>query len=119
MQHALRQACLEAEVDTFIPMPGGEIACFSFQCWLAQGLHTDGQLDQLDRLRPHMARAAVMAARLGLGMGSFDLTLKEALLAGVLATGLSLKDAATQCGIQDSTARTHLERIFRKAGVRQ
>lgn len=244
VQHALRRAGLEAEVGTFIALPSSEIACFSFQRRPAQGLHTDGQLDLLDRLRPHLARAAVMTARLGLARsqtlvdalqhlglpaaalsaqghalavnagfeqltplrpaawghihliddaadalfqqalaawrtaeaavacsipvpagqghsalvlhllpirgaahdvfgrahwllvvsafgadaampdlplltGLFDLTPKEAWLAAALTTGLSLKDAAAQCGIQYSTARTHLERIFRKTGVRQ
>lgn len=244
VQHALRQAGLEAEVGTFIPMPSGEIACFSFQRRRAQGLHTAADLQALDRLRPHMARAAVMAARLGLARsrtmvdtlyqlglpaaalsadgrvmaanagveqldllrpaafgglslaseaaqalfqqalsemrasrgaevrsipvraedgraaqvlhllpvcgaahdvfgrsalllivtefgaaapspdlpllaGLFDLTPKEAQLASALASGKSLQDAALQCGIQYSTARTHLEHIFRKTGVRQ
>jgi DNA-binding CsgD family transcriptional regulator/PAS domain-containing protein len=51
--------------------------------------------------------------------GLFDLTAKEASLAAALAAGLSLKDAARDANIRFSTARTHLEHIFLKTGVRQ
>jgi DNA-binding CsgD family transcriptional regulator/PAS domain-containing protein len=49
----------------------------------------------------------------------FDLTPKEANLAAGLAAGLSLKEIARDTGIRFSTARTHLERIFRKTETRQ
>lgn len=51
--------------------------------------------------------------------GIFDLTPKEARLAAALAGGVSLKEAARDSGIQLSTARTHLGRIFRKTRTDQ
>ncbi len=47
----------------------------------------------------------------------FDLTPSEARLAAALGAGLSLQEAATRCGIRFSSARTCLERIFRKTGA--
>jgi DNA-binding CsgD family transcriptional regulator len=49
----------------------------------------------------------------------FDLTPAEAKLAGTLAAGRSLKDAAGECRITVKSARTYLERIFRKTGITQ
>jgi DNA-binding CsgD family transcriptional regulator/PAS domain-containing protein len=49
----------------------------------------------------------------------FDLTPREANLAASLAAGLALKDIARDMGIRFSTARTHLDRIFRKTETRQ
>lgn len=63
------------------------------------------------------AQAAVPS--LPLLHGLFDLTPKEARLAAALASGQALQEAAAQNGIQYSTARTHLEHIFQKTGVRQ
>ena len=47
----------------------------------------------------------------------FELTGAEARLASSLLRGLSLKDAAAQCGITVHTARGHLKRIFGKTGT--
>ena len=65
--------------------------------------------------------AAAMAAvpELSLLRRLFDLTPKEAGLAAALASGLSLKQAAAQQGVQFSTARTHLEHIFQKTRTHQ
>ena len=49
----------------------------------------------------------------------FDLSPSEARLALALASGSTLKQAATQGGIQLSTARSYLESIFRKTGAHQ
>jgi DNA-binding CsgD family transcriptional regulator len=49
----------------------------------------------------------------------FDLTPAEARIAAALASGMALKDAAALHGIRFSTARSYLEGIFRKTGVRQ
>jgi DNA-binding CsgD family transcriptional regulator len=51
--------------------------------------------------------------------GLFDLTAKEASIAAALVSGRSLKSAAEAASVQYSTARTHLESIFRKTGVQQ
>lgn len=49
----------------------------------------------------------------------FKLTASEARLAAGLASGQSLKESAESNGIRISTARSYLEVIFRKTGVRQ
>jgi DNA-binding CsgD family transcriptional regulator len=49
----------------------------------------------------------------------FDLTPAEVSLATALAKGLSLKAAAAEAGLQFSTMRTYLNRIFRKTGTNQ
>ena len=51
--------------------------------------------------------------------GLFDLTPAEVSLAAALAKGLSLKAAAVEAGLQFSTMRTYLNRIFRKTGTNQ
>jgi DNA-binding CsgD family transcriptional regulator len=49
--------------------------------------------------------------------GLFDLTPAEVGLAAALAKGQSLKVAAAEAGLQFSTMRTYLNRIFRKTGT--
>jgi DNA-binding CsgD family transcriptional regulator len=51
--------------------------------------------------------------------GLFDLTPAEVKLATALAKGMSLKAAAAEAGLQFSTVRTYLNRIFRKTGTIQ
>lgn len=47
----------------------------------------------------------------------FDLTAAEARLATALVSGLSLRQSAERCGLTFGSARTYLERIFRKTGT--
>jgi DNA-binding CsgD family transcriptional regulator len=51
--------------------------------------------------------------------GLFDLTPAEVKLATALAKGLNLRTAASEAGLQFSTVRTYLNRIFRKTGTNQ
>lgn len=51
--------------------------------------------------------------------GLFDLTSAEVKLATALTRGMSLKAAAAEAGLQVSTVRTYLNRIFRKTGTNQ
>jgi DNA-binding CsgD family transcriptional regulator len=51
--------------------------------------------------------------------GLFDLTPAEVKLATALAKGLSLKAAAGEAGLQFSTVRAYLNRIFRKTATNQ
>jgi len=50
-------------------------------------------------------------------MSMFDLTVSESRLAAALARGLALDDAAAECGITRSSARTYLKKIFQKLDV--
>jgi DNA-binding CsgD family transcriptional regulator len=49
----------------------------------------------------------------------FDLTAAEAMLAVEIVKGQGLKACARQRGISETTARTHLHRIFDKTGTRR
>jgi DNA-binding CsgD family transcriptional regulator/GAF domain-containing protein len=51
---------------TAVPLPGGELATFTVQRWLAGGSFERRTIDLLDGIRPHLARAGLMAARLRL-----------------------------------------------------
>ena len=54
------------EVATSIPAPSGETIVFSLHRALARGAFVDTEVQRLDALRPHVARATMLAARLRL-----------------------------------------------------
>jgi len=60
---------------------------------------------------PHQAALAQVA------MGVFGLTAPEARLAAMLAGGLPLRESGTALGLTYHTARTYLDRIYRKTGT--
>jgi DNA-binding CsgD family transcriptional regulator/PAS domain-containing protein len=63
-----------------------------------------------DPERPVLADVGALRER-------FGLTRKEAQLAGELAAGLSLDEAALRLGVSRNTARSHLRGLFTKTGV--
>jgi DNA-binding CsgD family transcriptional regulator len=60
----LRKFGIGAHLCTTIPMPTGELAMFVFQKWIKDGSYGQDEIDRLDALRPHLARASLVAARL-------------------------------------------------------
>jgi DNA-binding CsgD family transcriptional regulator len=66
IQIGLRALGLESQAATAIPMPTGELVCISFERHVADGPFDDHTISALNQLRPHLARAGLMAARLGL-----------------------------------------------------
>lgn len=60
----LRQLGIGANLCSAIPMPTGELATFVFQKWIGDGKWADREIDRLDALRPHLARASLVAGRL-------------------------------------------------------
>ena len=62
----LKSKGLGWETGTVVPMPSGETVIFSLERRYAEGPHQADTLPILDALRPHLARAALIAARLGL-----------------------------------------------------
>ena len=54
------------QIGTAIPMPTGDTIVLSFEREIAQGRHRAEQLAHLSGLRPHLARAGLIASRLGL-----------------------------------------------------
>ncbi|WP_276120174.1 helix-turn-helix transcriptional regulator [Pararhizobium qamdonense] len=60
----LRQAGIGSNLCTSIPLPSGELVMFVFQRWLSGGNHNEEAVRLLNALRPDMARAGLVAARL-------------------------------------------------------
>lgn len=54
------------QLGTIIPMPSGETVIFTFDRRFDDGPHDEPMRDAADSLRPHLARAGLLAARLGL-----------------------------------------------------
>ncbi len=50
---------------------------------------------------------------------AFSLTLAETCLVEHLLAGCNLKESAAALGVATTTAKTHLEAIFRKTGVKR
>jgi DNA-binding CsgD family transcriptional regulator len=61
----LREFGIGAHLCTAVAMPTGELATFVFQKWMHDGKHGQAEFDRRDALRPHFARAGLVAARLG------------------------------------------------------
>jgi DNA-binding CsgD family transcriptional regulator len=66
VQAELRKLGLESQAATAIPMPSGELVCISFERYLRDGPFDARSIDGLNDARPHLARAGMIAARLGL-----------------------------------------------------
>ena len=49
----------------------------------------------------------------------YDLTPAETRLATILAQGKNIVEAATELGVTQNTARTHLKHIFQKTGMKR
>jgi DNA-binding CsgD family transcriptional regulator len=60
----LREFGIGENLCTAVAMPTGELATFVFQKWIKDGKHSQAEIDRLDALRPHLARAGLVAARL-------------------------------------------------------
>ncbi|WP_232628190.1 helix-turn-helix transcriptional regulator [Methylobacterium sp. Leaf118] len=54
------------QIGTIIPLALGQQAVVTCERRIADGPYESGAIDRLDALRPHLARAVLMAARLGL-----------------------------------------------------
>jgi DNA-binding CsgD family transcriptional regulator len=57
---------LDSEASSVIPMPTGEMVVYSFGKWRQDGLYRKRDIEALNTFYPHLARAGLMAARLGL-----------------------------------------------------
>lgn len=62
----LRAFGIGQHVCAAVPMPSGELVTFVFQRWTKDGAYDRRSIRLLDSFRPHLARAGLMAARLGL-----------------------------------------------------
>src|SRR5690606_35124177 len=62
----LRQLGLDSQIGTVIPMPSGELVAFVFDRWARDRGFGADDLRKLNLLYPHLARAGLVAVRLGL-----------------------------------------------------
>ncbi|MCR6501355.1 helix-turn-helix transcriptional regulator [Shinella sp. CPCC 101442] len=68
-----------AHLCTAIPMPSGELGIFVLQRALDNGQYERSNIDALDLLRPHLARASLVASRLGLQQAENTVAAMEAM----------------------------------------
>jgi DNA-binding CsgD family transcriptional regulator len=84
----LRERGMGAHVCTAIPMPSGELVIYVLQRPLDGAGYGDDAIERLNSLRPHLARAGLMAARLGLERARNTVAAMETLgLAAAVCTG--------------------------------
>ena len=145
IQQSLRAVGLESQAATAIAMPNGELVCISFERFKADGAFDGAALAALGLLRPHFARAGLVAARLGLaraeatvaamrnmGLAAAVLTLGGRVLTTnalfeAMATvflpsslgGIAINDAGANQLFQDvlTDARLHREPIVRSIPI--
>jgi DNA-binding CsgD family transcriptional regulator len=75
----LREAGIGSNICTSIALPTGELLMFVFQRWLKDGHHAEAAVSALSELRPHMARAGLVAARLRLERARTTVSALEAI----------------------------------------
>ena len=76
---ALAPLGLGAQLTTLIPLPTGEVATLTFERLIGDGRHRPEQIAALDGYWPHLARAGLLAARLGLERARATATALQAL----------------------------------------
>lgn len=66
VEASLRELGLGQQITTVIPMPSREVVSFTWERRLGDGRHDPASIGLLDSLRPHLARAGLISARLNL-----------------------------------------------------
>ena len=66
VEQVMRQHGYGFQAATVVRLPNGDTAVFTFERRFGDGRHADAELERLDAMRPHLARAAVIAAQLEL-----------------------------------------------------
>lgn len=84
----LRERGLGVNACTTMPMPSGELVLYVLQKHIGDGSYTTAALERLNNIRPHLARAGLMAARLGFERARNTVTAMETLgLAAAVCSG--------------------------------
>lgn len=78
----LSVADLAGQVGTIVPMPTGETVLFTLERTVGMEVYTMDDVQRLDTIRPHLARASLIAARLRLQEA-------QSTVAGLAALGLA------------------------------
>lgn len=89
VERNLRRLGLGEQITTVIPMPTGEVASFTLEREANQGRHLSSAVEHLDSIRPHLARSALISARLRLERAVATVTALDAigLPAAILSAG--------------------------------
>ncbi|HVO02117.1 MAG TPA: hypothetical protein VMT54_07945 [Candidatus Cybelea sp.] len=140
---AARAVGIGVNLCTAIPVPNGDLVTVVFQRWLKDGPYDQAAIDRMDALRPHFARAGMMASRLHLERVQAAVAALEAigLAAGVLSTSgrvqavnplledmrstfiaaahgrIALANAAANALFQDAIAHNRENRVTRSIPV--
>ncbi|TWG94700.1 DNA-binding CsgD family transcriptional regulator [Mesorhizobium sp. J18] len=77
----------DSQLGTLIPMPSGDLAVFAFERWRDLGVHEASAISYMNTVYPHLARAALVASRLGLERAQSAVSTLEAL--GVPAAAMT------------------------------
>jgi DNA-binding CsgD family transcriptional regulator len=84
----LRERGIGVNACTAVPMPSGELVLYVLQKHIEDGSYTAAELERLNNVRPHLARAGLMAARLGFERARNTVTAMETLgLAAAVCSG--------------------------------
>ena len=77
----------DSQLGTIIAMPSGDLAVFAFERWRDLGRHEASAINYMNAVYPHLARAALVACRLGLERAQSAVSTLEAL--GVPAAAMT------------------------------
>jgi DNA-binding CsgD family transcriptional regulator len=139
----LRAVGIGAHLCAAIPVPTGELVTFVFQRWMKDGVYDEPAIDRMDRLRPHLARAGMMAARLRMEQAQTTVSALESVgLAAAVMTasgrvltantllekmpsvfvalahgGIALANAAANALFQEAIAQNRLDEVVRSIPV--
>jgi len=83
----MKEKGFDSTLGTIIPMPSGDLAVFAFERWHDLGPHEATAVSYMNTVYPHLARAALVACRLGLERAQSAVSTLEAL--GVPAAAMN------------------------------
>lgn len=121
---------IEHQVAFTLPSPAGHLLAIVLS--RRESDFSDAECELLRRARPHLIQAyrnalehTALLRRLGLApalppadLPAYGLTEREAAVVRRVASGLSNRDIAAEMGVSARTVQKHLERAYRKLGVR-
>jgi len=122
MRAELQTHGLGWQLGTVIPMPSGEVVVFSLERRFDDGPHDQSLKEIIDPFRPHLARAGLLAARLGLERARTAVTTLEAigLPAAVLsASGRVIASNGLLDGVQILLPASHGELAVAEPAVNE
>jgi DNA-binding CsgD family transcriptional regulator len=140
---AARAVGIGVNLCTAVPLPTGELVTVVFQRWLKDATYDRAAIERMDALRPHFARAGMLAARLRLEQAKAAVSTLEAIgLAAAVMTAsghvvtangiledmrstfiatahgrVALANAAANALLQDAIANNRYDQVIRSIPV--